>query len=285
MAPCGGNIVTPKMIKKGEIHIGDKIMLEEASAPASEASLAVSPADTVSGAVSSATAAEIPAASVAASENAVEVQTRTAPGMIPGVQSTPGTQMQGSQGMQSAQMQGMQGMPNTQGMQNTMTNDNGVTRWQTATPQQVRQMAQQPQQMAQQPQQMAQQPQFPLNFNGMTDYVNSLAAAGSQSPSFNVPSHPMVPPEYEQTIDYDSIQYMNGFLRTQIGRYVRVEQLIGSGNTEERFGFLVGVGNNYLLLQDISDGNILVVDFYSIKFVYIYFGEPVFPNIPLGPAV
>ena len=285
MAPCGGNIVTPKMIKKGEIHIGDKIMLEEASAPAPEAALAVSPAETVSAAVSSATAAEIPAASVAASENAVEVQTRTAPGMIPGVQSMPGTQMQGSQGMQSAQMQGMQGMPNTQGMQNTMTNDNGVTRWQTATPQQVRQMAQQPQQMAQQPQKMAQQPEFPLNFNGMTDYVNSLAAAGSQSPSFNVPSHPMVPPEYEQTIDYDSIQYMNGFLRTQIGRYVRVEQLIGSGNTEERFGFLVGVGNNYLLLQDISDGNILVVDFYSIKFVYIYFGEPIFPNIPLGPAV
>ena len=228
MAPCGGNIVTPKMIKKGEIHIGDKIMLEEASAPASEASLAVSTADTVSGAVSSATAAEIPAASVAASESAVEVQ-------------------------------------------GTFTDESGVTRRQTAAPQQVRQMAQ--------------QPEFPLNFNGMTDYVNSMTAAGGQSPSFNVPSHPMVPPEYEQTIDYDSIQYMNGFLRTQIGRYVRVEQLIGSGNTEERFGFLVGVGNNYLLLQDISDGNILVVDFYSIKFVYIYFGEPVFPNIPLGPAV
>ena len=228
MAPCGGNIVTPKMIKKGEIHIGDKIMLEEASAPAPEAALAVSPAETVSAAVSSATAAEIPAASVAASESAVEVQ-------------------------------------------GTFTDESGVTRRQTAAPQQARQMAQ--------------QPEFPLNFNGMTDYVNSMTAAGGQSPSFNVPSHPMVPPEYEQTIDYDSIQYMNGFLRTQIGRYVRVEQLIGSGNTEERFGFLVGVGNNYLLLQDISDGNILVVDFYSIKFVYIYFGEPVFPNIPLGPAV
>ena len=245
MAPCGGNIVTPRMIKKGEIHIGDRIQIEESSAPAPEAAVAVSPAETVSAAVSSVTAAEIPDASGAASENAVEVQTRTAPGMIPG----------------------MQGMPNTQGMQNTMTDDNGVTRRQTLAPQ------------------MQQQPEFPLNFNGMTDYVNSMTAAGGQSPSFNVPSHPMVPPEYEQTIDYDSIQYMNGFLRTQIGRYVRVEQLIGSGNTEERFGFLVGVGNNYLLLQDISDGNILVVDFYSIKFVYIYFGEPVFPNIPLGPTV
>ena len=245
MAPCGGNIVTPKMIRKGEIHIGDRIQIEEASAPAPEAAVAVSPAETVSAAVSSVTAAEIPAASGAASENAVEVQTRTAPGMIPG----------------------MQEMPNTQGMQNTMTDDNGVTRRQTLAPQ------------------MQQHPEFPLNFNGMTDYVNSMTAAGGQSPSFNVPSHPMVPPEYEQTIDYDSIQYMNGFLRTQIGRYVRVEQLIGSGNTEERFGFLVGVGNNYLLLQDISNGNILVVDFYSIKFVYIYFGEPIFPNIPLGPAV
>ena len=261
MAPCGGNIVTPRMIKKGEIHIGDRIQIEESSAPAPEAAVAVSPAETVSAAVSSVMAAEIPAASGAASENAVEVQTRTAPGMIPGLQGMPGTQMQGSQGMRSTQMQGMQGS------QNTITDDNGVTRRQAAGPQ------------------MQQHPQFPLNFNGMTDYVNSLAAAGSQSPSFNVPSHPMVPPEYEQTIDYDSIQYMNGFLRTQIGRYVRVEQLIGSGNTEERFGFLVGVGNNYLLLQDISDGNILVVDFYSIKFVYSYFGEPVFPNIPLGPAV
>lgn len=251
MAPCGGNFVTPKMIRKGEVHIGDKIKLEEASAPAAEVVTTAAPAK--------AAAPAEPAAIQAAAENAVEVQTRTAPNMIPGTQNMPGTQMQGMQGMP-----GMQGM---QGTQNTITDDNGVTRRQAAAPQ------------------MQQQAEFPLNFNGMTDYVNSLAAAGSQSPSFNVPSHPMVPPEYEQTIDYDSIQYMNGFLRTQIGRYVRVEQLIGSGNTEERFGFLVGVGNNYLLLQDISNGNILVVDFYSVKFVYIYFGEPVFPNIPLGPSV
>lgn len=254
MAPCGGNFVTPKMIRKGEVHIGDKIKLEEASAPAAEVVTTAAPAK--------AAAPAEPAAIQASAENAVEVQTRTAPSMIPGTQGMPGVQMQGMPGIQ-----GMQGMQRMQGTQNTITDDNGVTRRQAAAPQ------------------IQQQAEFPLNFNGMTDYVNSLAAAGSQSPSFNVPSHPMVPPEYEQTIDYDSIQYMNGFLRTQIGRYVRVEQLIGSGNTEERFGFLVGVGNNYLLLQDISNGNILVVDFYSVKFVYIYFGEPVFPNIPLGPSV
>ena len=255
MAPCGGNVVTPKMIRKGQIQIGDKIQFEEVAtptpvAPAFQASAKASPAP--SEVPVSAESTAIPASA----DKAVEAQTRMTPGMIPNTQSMPGVQMQS--------MQGMQGMQGTQG---TFTDDNGVTRRQTQAPQ------------------MQQQPESPLNFSGMTDYVNSLAASGSQSPSFNVPSHPMVPPEYEQTIDYDSIQYMNGFLRTQIGRYVRVEQLIGSGNTEERFGFLVGVGNNYLLLQDISNGNILVVDFYSVKFVYIYFGEPVFPNIPLGPAV
>ena len=91
----------------------------------------------------------------------------------------------------------------------------------------------------------------------MTDYVNPLAHTGQQSPSFGVPSNPLVPPEYEQSIDYDSAQYMNGFLRTQIGRAMRVEQLIGSNGIQDRYGFLVGVGNNYLLLQDISNGNIV----------------------------
>ena len=116
----------------------------------------------------------------------------------------------------------------------------------------------------------------------MTEYVNSLENNGQQTPIFAVPSSPLMPPEYEQTIDYESIQYMNGFLHTQIGRYMRVEQMIGSDSTEDRYGFLVGVGNNYVLLQDISNGNVAIVDLYTIKYVYMYCGEPIFPNIPFG---
>ena len=52
-----------------------------------------------------------------------------------------------------------------------------------------------------------------------------------------------------------------------------------SGNTVDRYGFLVGVGNNYLLLQDITNGNIMLVDFYTIKYVYIYYSQPVYPAI------
>lgn len=126
--------------------------------------------------------------------------------------------------------------------------------------------------------------QAQLPYDKMTGYADILDQEGSNMPYFGIPTHPMVPPEYGQTIDYESVQYMNGFLRTQIGRGVRVQQLIGSGNTVDRYGFLVGVGNNYLLLQDISNGNIMLVDFYTVKYVYIYYSEPVFPSFPASEA-
>ena len=47
---------------------------------------------------------------------------------------------------------------------------------------------------------------------------------------------------------------------------------------------LVGVGNNYVLLQDISNGNVAIVDLYTIKYVYMYCGEPIFPNVPFGSS-
>ena len=64
MAPCGGNIVTPKMIKKGQIQVGDRIKFEDAEA--------------VSGpvAVAPESAAE---QQDSREEKAVEVQNRTAP--------------------------------------------------------------------------------------------------------------------------------------------------------------------------------------------------------------
>lgn len=121
-------------------------------------------------------------------------------------------------------------------------------------------------------------PSYSLVFEEMTNYADTIDGSSDGGPSYGIPTHPMVPPGYEQSVDYDSVQYMNGFLRTQIGRALMVQQLIGSGNTADRYGFLVGVGNNYLLLQDISNGNIMMVDFYTVKYVYIYYSQPVFPS-------
>lgn len=92
-------------------------------------------------------------------------------------------------------------------------------------------------------------------------------------PSFSVPTNPLLPPGYQETLDYSSLQYANGFYRTQIGRYVRIDQLLGSSNMTTQEGFLIGVGFNYIILQEGYTGNILVVDIYSIKNMYVYYQD------------
>lgn len=98
------------------------------------------------------------------------------------------------------------------------------------------------------------------------------------APYIQVPANPLLPPAYQEVIDYENLQYMNGFLRTQIGKYMRVEQLVGSSLVEDRYGYLVGVGVNYILLQEIGTGNITALDYYNIKFVYIYYAKTDLPR-------
>ncbi len=99
-----------------------------------------------------------------------------------------------------------------------------------------------------------------------------------ENPQFQVPANPLLPPGYQEVLSYENLQYMNGFLRTQIGRYLRVEQLVTSNQIEDRFGYLVGVGLNYILLQQAGTGNISAIDYYSIKYVYIYYNQSEVPG-------
>lgn len=98
-----------------------------------------------------------------------------------------------------------------------------------------------------------------------------------ENPQFQVPANPLLPPGYQEMLSYENLQYMNGFLRTQIGKYLRVEQLVTSNQIEDRFGYLVGVGLNYILLQQAGTGNITAIDYYSIKFVYVYYNQSEVP--------
>lgn len=88
-----------------------------------------------------------------------------------------------------------------------------------------------------------------------------------EAPRFQVPPNPVLPPGYQEVIDYNALQYMNGFLRTQIGQYATVDFLIGSSSLVQKAGTLVGVGLNYILLYDPTTDTLSVCDFYSIKFV------------------
>ena len=108
---------------------------------------------------------------------------------------------------------------------------------------------------------------------GNLDQVIQFPVVLPNNPIFKVPANPLLPDEYSELLDYNSIQYMNGIFRTQIGRYVRVQQLVGSNTTEDQEGFLIGVGINYIILQDYSDGNIRIIDIYGIKNMYVYYAE------------
>ena len=84
------------------------------------------------------------------------------------------------------------------------------------------------------------------------------------------PLAPITPTTEPQPMTTQSIEFMNGFLRTQIGKTVRVEFLIGTGTLVDKFGTLLAVGANYLVLRQAETDDIVVCDFFTIKFVTFY---------------
>ena len=66
--------------------------------------------------------------------------------------------------------------------------------------------------------------------------------------------------------------YTPGYLRTQIGRLMRVEFLIGNSTTD-RVGVLSAVGANYIILNSLEQQSRIVCDLFAIKFVTIIESE------------
>lgn len=205
-APCCTNTVTPQMIRKGEMRIGDRIHLDEVLVSA-------------------------PSVSSSAEQNLQDMPV-------------------------SADFAGEGSQPEAVPVHSTMPSS-----W--------------PQQQMTQTQQ---QYTAPLTYEQMTPYMNMThMSPGENSPMFTVPQTPMTTQQFQETIDSTDVQSYLGFMRTQMGRYMRIEQLMGSNNIEQRFGFLVGLGTNYIILQEITSGNIMVVDLFTIRLTYIYYSDPVVP--------
>lgn len=70
-------------------------------------------------------------------------------------------------------------------------------------------------------------------------------------------------------VTVESPMYTPGFLRTQIGKKMRVEFLIGTNGFTDRTGTLLAVGASYILLRLIDSDDVMMCDIYSIKFVTI----------------
>lgn len=64
--------------------------------------------------------------------------------------------------------------------------------------------------------------------------------------------------------------YLQGYLKTLIGRTMRVSFLIGTSLLVDRVGILQEVGISYIVLQQIDTNIRVVCDLYSIKFVDVY---------------
>lgn len=69
----------------------------------------------------------------------------------------------------------------------------------------------------------------------------------------------------------ESVQFLNGFLRTQIGRRIKAEFLIGTNSFLDREGTLLGVGVNYFIINETDTDDLTICDFYSVKFIKIYY--------------
>lgn len=69
----------------------------------------------------------------------------------------------------------------------------------------------------------------------------------------------------------ESLQYLNGFIRTQIGRRVSIDFLVGSNTIVTKLGYLLGVASNYILINELDTNDITTCDFYNIKFIRFFY--------------
>ena len=263
MAPCCTNVVTPKMIKKGQIKIGDRIQLEDVLAEAPVISTDIPPKSSQqpsSSAQSTAPAATIKGNVKEGEDVLVQSASVDAPvsSSLSPSQSAPDSAQEASQPKAQAAAAAMEAQPYLQGnLPNSMSRNsaNNISHANNFT-------------------------LPPIGKEDMTSYMDQVSFTEiNGTPMITVPQTPMTPQAYDETIDVTSVQAYVGFLRTQMGRYMRIEQLIGSNVIEDRYGFLVGVGTNFILLQEITSGNLMVIDLFSIRLTYIYYSDPVLPNI------
>ncbi|MBQ5765629.1 MAG: hypothetical protein IIW03_05755 [Clostridia bacterium] len=102
------------------------------------------------------------------------------------------------------------------------------------------------------------------NTNGSGNRLNSSNPGSSPSSNangFTVPSG----------IGYDAYQgSIQQIMRDNIGEYMDVEFLIGTGGLTTRSGVLSNVGVSYIVLYDRQNDRYIICDLYSIKFVTIY---------------
>ena len=66
-------------------------------------------------------------------------------------------------------------------------------------------------------------------------------------------------------------EYLNGLIRTQIGRRASIDFLLGTSGMVTKDGYILGVGSNYILINEVDTDDITACDFYNIKFIRFFY--------------
>lgn len=76
---------------------------------------------------------------------------------------------------------------------------------------------------------------------------------------------------YPFPVTAENLRYHNGFMRTQIGRRITVDFLVGSNTIVQKTGYLLGVAQDYILINEVDTNDITTCDYYNIKFIRYYY--------------
>lgn len=103
-------------------------------------------------------------------------------------------------------------------------------------------------------------PQMPQNTPMVPSTMDNTMGAAQESPFEMAPGSPV----------QQDINYTQGYLRTQIGKRVRITFLLGTGTLQDRTGILENVGISYVIIRNLETNSKELADIYSIKFVEIF---------------
>lgn len=70
---------------------------------------------------------------------------------------------------------------------------------------------------------------------------------------------------------FQGLEYIQGYLRTFVGKYMKIEFLVGTNSLVDREGVLLEVGVSYVVLREAQTDDNLMCDIFSIKFVRVYY--------------
>lgn len=116
-------------------------------------------------------------------------------------------------------------------------------------------------------------PTTPSNTTTPLTNTNQTAPTTQTAVSTSTPEElmPIMPYNQPFPVTGESIEYLNGFLRTQLGRRVKLEFIVGTSNLESRDGILLAVGANFILINPENSNDLMTCDFYNLKFVTFYY--------------